>query len=85
MKTEQKQTNPETGTKYSRAELKAAFDAVCDRSNWKNPVQGTILPKDEDVTREAVIFFTGSVPKFRARPSGRLLVEAAGYYKTIGI
>lgn len=80
--------NPETGTKYSRAELKAAFDAVCDKSNWKMPIDSTIDKSDEDVTREAVIFFAGCAPSFsiatRSGRGRRLRVRAVGYYQAVG-
>jgi len=81
--------NPETGTKYSRAELLAAMTLVENPSNWKMPIQNVMISAtDQDVVREAVIFFTGSVPTFRkpvrAGFDGQLIVSASGYYATIG-
>jgi len=56
------------------ADLRIAFDRVCDRENWKNPVN-TILGNDLlkrweaeegislDMIEEAITFFQGSVAK----------------------
>lgn len=90
--------NQETGTRYSHAELKAAFERVEDRTNWKNPIVGALIPAAErDVTEQAVIFFAGCRPTFRAAKRtdhdgrngqkakrGDLLVDAAGYYLAVG-
>ena len=77
--------NAETGTPYSDKQLHEAFDKVCDKSNWKNPIKGLCKPEDQDVVTEAIIYFTGSVPEFRkVKSTGMLRVTAAGYYLTIG-
>lgn len=82
--------NPETGTIYSRFDLKEAFEAVQDPSNWKMPIDAAIPAYMEDVTREAVIFFAGCRPTFtvvnpRARKSvRRLRCQAVGYYVAVG-
>jgi len=82
--------NPETGTVYSRADLREAFEAVEDPSNWKMPIDAAIPAWAEDITREAVIFFAGCVPTFeeinpKARRSvRRLRVRAVGYYAAVG-
>ena len=76
--------NPETGTRYSRDQLKAAFDMVANPENWKLEVRGTIPAPAWDVVREAVVFFTGSVPSYTVREDGRLDVTALGYYAIIG-
>jgi hypothetical protein len=81
--------NPETGTKYSRKELKAAFERIENPTNWKLPIRGVMIPEaDRDITNEAVIFFAGCVPTFR-KPSrrgfeGQLIVDAVGYYAAVG-
>lgn len=76
--------NPETGTIYSRAELKAAFERVQDPTNWKNPISALIPAHHQDVTREAVIFFAGCVPKFTNAGGNNLRVAAVGYYAAVG-
>ena len=82
--------NPETGTPYSRAMLLAAFNRVAPE-NWKDKIDArvTLDTHEWTVLREAVIFYTGSVPT--AMPvamgeDGTVLyrVRAAGYYATIG-
>lgn len=80
------------GRDVTRGELCIAFDAVANRDNWKLPVDKTV---DLDsytlaLVREAVIFYTGSVPTFEALTGtttsgvGRYRVRAAGYYNTCG-
>lgn len=86
------------GRQVSRGELDEAFKKVQPKDNWKNPINAEVVVEgDEEIAmiREAVIFFTGSVPSFKAlrpvRPirgkdGGAMLykVVAAGYYVAIG-
>jgi len=82
--------NPETGTIYSRAELREAFEAVQDATNWKLPINAAIPEYMRDVTEQAVIFFAGCRPVFtpvnpKARKAARRLnVQAVGYYAAVG-
>lgn len=76
---------------WTRAELSAYFSRVETKENWKLAIDAdVVLESDRDLlgTREAVIFFTGSIPTFRALRSrgGRVTynVTAAGYYVAIG-
>jgi len=70
---------------YTQAELHEAFSAVQDRENWKRPIRATIPKTQVDVTRAAVIHFTGSVPIVTPCPDGvHVEIEAAGYYVAIG-
>jgi len=59
---------------YLIADLRKAFDRVCDRSHWKNPVNflvgNTVLKQWEkedgitlDMIEESIVFFQGVVPK----------------------
>ncbi len=77
------------GRPLTRKQLMDAFNRVARQDNWKMPIDTTITlePLDREVVREAVIFFTGSVPKFEyAGCCGDLTcrVTAAGYYRTCG-
>jgi hypothetical protein len=85
------------GRPVTRGELLAAFNRVADRTNWKNSINAviTISTLDEkNLIREAVIFFTGSVPAFipvrvkllEGEREGLPLyrVQAVGYYAAIG-
>jgi hypothetical protein len=81
--------NPETGTIYSRAELREAFEAVQDPANWKNPIDAVIPCYMQDATEQAVIFYAGCRPTFTAINKGRrsmrrLSVTAVGYYAAVG-
>jgi hypothetical protein len=81
-----KSINPETGTSYSREELKAAFERVENSENWKNPINSIVKASDEelDAIKEAVIFFAGCVPTFLRLPQDQVLVTAVGYYGAVG-
>lgn len=74
---------------YTRKQFEEAFNRVCNKENWKMPIEAK-LPKETtteelSMISEAVIFYTGSVPKFRNVPETKeIVVEAAGYYATIG-
>jgi len=79
------------GHEVTRGELSKFFELVVPRDNWKNPINAIVDLRDRDLymIREAVIFFTGSVPQFipclgAKMPKCRYRVIAAGYYRTIG-
>jgi len=81
------------GKPVTHGELNAAFSAVANKENWKMPINAVVSLNSETmaVMREAVIFFTGSVPKFKAigattnkNGAGNYKVTAKGYYLTIG-
>lgn len=90
MSSQQKPINKETGTIYSRAELREAFEAVQDATNWKNPIDAAIPEWQRDVVEQAVIFFAGCRPVFTpVNPTAkkavrRLNVKAVGYYAAVG-
>jgi hypothetical protein len=75
---------------FTRAELKDAFDRVCDLTNWKNPINrvliGTLSKRDRAAIECAVVFYAGCNASFAftpgARPSTR--VTAVGYYVAVG-
>src|SRR5689334_16707240 len=72
---------------WTRGQLDALFERVRPAENWKNRIDAVVtLADDREMigTREAVIFFTGSVPTFEPRGRNRYRVRAAGYYATIG-
>lgn len=75
----------ETGTPYSREQLLAAFNTVCNKDNWKMPIDATIEEHDSDIIEEAIIFFAGCKPKFEPiHGTDRLRVRAVGYYEAVG-
>lgn len=74
-------------TEARQNELMAAFERVENSDNWKNSIDAnvTIENMDEQILiHDAVVHFTGSVPKFVHVEGKRFRVIAAGYYKTIG-
>lgn len=81
------------GRDVTRGELRRAFDAVANPTNWKLPVRGQLTPNEVEklggvaVIREAVIFFTGSVPTIGRAPhvaGNGFRVVAEGYYSAVG-
>lgn len=75
------------GSPITRGEFKSAFDQVADKANWKNMVDAEADLADERAIytmRQAVIFFTGSVPEIFPVAPGRYRVMAAGYYEACG-
>lgn len=71
-------------TKYPIEQMDAAFKKVQDNRNWKNPINAVIDAGQEDITTEAIIFYTGSIAQYTPAGKGKVRVEAAGYYLTIG-
>jgi hypothetical protein len=75
------------GRSITRAELRAAFDRVADRSHWKNPIASSVVIHSEferEVIRRAVVFFTGSVPTFEHVAGPFFICRAAGYFAAVG-
>lgn len=72
---------------WTRDEVSAAFTAVQNKENWKARIDAVVTLADDRALlgmREAVIFFTGSIPTFDALGQNRYRVRAAGYYVAIG-
>ena len=76
----------DTKTRYPKEEMTEAFNRVCNKENWKNPIDTTIraTEKDLDVIHDAIVFFTGSMADIWKVRKGMYRVQAAGYYLTIG-
>lgn len=79
------------GRDVTRAEMSKAFDRVANTVNWKNPINATVTVESDAellTIREAVIFFTGSVPTISVETfkNGRVVyrVKALGYYAVCG-
>lgn len=69
----------------TQEELDAAFKLVEPGTHWKDRIDAVVDgPSDLGVIREAVIHFTGSVPRFTTLPDGRVRVQARGYWEAIG-
>ena len=75
------------GFEFTRRELAVAFARVQHAENWKYPIDALVKLENEKAiaaVREAVIFYTGSVPEIVAVLGKGYRVTAAGYYMTIG-
>lgn len=67
------------------AALKAAFELVEPKPNWKAPINAVVprtAPIDEIV--EAVAFYTGAKAKVKPAGGKSVRIIAAGYYETVG-
>ena len=79
-----------SGAARMQSELTAAFNLVANKSNWKLPVHTWLSSYKLDVVEisDAIVHFTGSVPKVTFGPvtfgPAGVLFEAKGYYATIG-
>jgi hypothetical protein len=75
------------GQQVTRGDLARVFAMVEDPNNWKNAIDKVVVIQTDvqmALIREAVVFFTGSVPQFTAMGRFRYRVTAAGYYQAIG-
>ncbi len=66
---------------YTRAELHAAFNLVCNPDDWKAPIErATVHPTLWPVVAHAVIFFTGTSARvIGVEDFGRLVIAFDGY------
>lgn len=74
------------GVDATRADLNAAFERIKPTGHWKNRIDAVVglTDHERDLTREAIVFFTGSIPTFEVVEHGKYRVRAAGYFLTIG-
>jgi hypothetical protein len=61
------------------AMMRYAFDQICDKNNWKGPIDCIVPSKAASLYMEAIIFMTGTVPESSRLPDGRFQLVAAGY------
>lgn len=54
--------NGPTQAELGQAELKNAFDRVCNPRDWKAPINALVLGTDLEITRAAIEHFTGTIP-----------------------
>lgn len=66
---------------YTKEQLEAAFNKVQNPNHWKNPIDAYCHKDEVDVVREAIEFFTATVPTFwNVGMTDIRRVEAPGYY-----
>ena len=73
--------------KYTRDQLKEAFEKVQNKDHWKNPIDAVIPKQAMDITADAIHFFTGTQAFFSSNrltlkevQDGCVRVTAIGYY-----
>lgn len=73
-----------TDTEYSREQLLQVFEQVCNKRNWKNPINKVVpLDSDRDLIYEAIVYFAGCSPQFKVE-NDKLRIVAEGYYNAVG-
>lgn len=75
------------GKPVTQGELRAAFELVENKANWKYPLDCTVSvanDREMEVIRAAVMFFTGSEATFAFKAPNRYRVQAIGYYAAVG-
>lgn len=80
-----------TSYQYEQTKLKALFDLICDKENWKNPIHCMIPLGSLQSFSEACVHFTGApLSLIEARslknvqPEDYVECECPGYYNTVG-
>jgi len=85
------------GHDVTRFAITRAFNKVCNKTHWKNPIDATVMvasPFERRLIEDAIMFFTGSIAQSEVvnnitsegKPTGQMRVRfrAAGYYAAIG-
>lgn len=74
-------------TTYTQQQLIDAFDEVKDKKNWKNGVSRLMFKPGsgkKDLIETAVAHYTGSETIWTPATGGKVRIEFAGYYQSIG-
>lgn len=69
---------------FDRDELQRAFDGVCDKDNWKNPIDAIVEVQDLSVVCSAIAFFAGGYPNVSRETCQYYRVKSPGYYAIVG-
>lgn len=68
---------------YSREQLKEAFDKVCDKTDWKRPIDSVCRSQDVPIVADAIQYFTATEAHFDylgvVNGNHMLKVRADGY------
>lgn len=67
-----------------REDLEAAFAKVRPEANWKEWITGVVPTGEVMLIAAAIEFFTGSLVLRQDLASGLTVIEAPGYYESIG-
>ena len=61
------------------ARMSAAFDAISDPADWRNPIDAVVENDVVELTVEAVIFYTACVPQVDPVDDDHSRIQAVGY------
>lgn len=74
-----------SANQYPEVEMRAAFEAVQDEKNWKNPIPERTVSVDKlGVVVAAIAFYAGSPTYGKLEPNGCFTIKAPGYYACVG-
>lgn len=70
---------------YTRKALKSTFDLVCNKENWKLPIDAEVDCANLTIVCTAIAFYVGCYPYVKWSGNGRYYqVTSPGYYQIIG-
>lgn len=67
---------------FSSNQIEKAFDEVANPRDWKAPIKAWVDPKDLELYREAIAFYTATTTSVVDGPrpkDGKVLIQATGY------
>lgn len=64
---------------FSKKQLEDAFDFVANRDDWRGPINAVIPAEKQEVTAEAILFYTATTAKFSPYAKDLLRCESIGY------
>jgi hypothetical protein len=71
--------NLESGVAFSQAQLEAGFNAVCDKSDWKAPINAVVGESLVGLVYSAIMHFTATCPKVTRMENGNFSLTSIGY------
>ena len=65
---------------YSHGQLQACFDSICNKSDWREPIDAVVPHDDKMLVATAISYFTGTPANFTHVPNtDSWRVQADGY------
>lgn len=69
---------------YTRVQLKSTFNLVCDKVNWKLPIDVQVHVANLSLVCISIAFFVGDFPEITKGNGSYYRVRSDGYYNIIG-
>jgi len=71
--------NIKSGVVFNQEQLEAAFSAVCDKADWKAPINAVVGESLVGLVYSAIVHFTATCPKVTRMENGNFSVKSIGY------